>query len=86
MFFAVPLNSAMGLVSQVPKVGTPIPGNLSRSSDRMASGSEVRTGSGSWYSSEPLKVAREWVHDVLSGRRINVGDRMQMYDSVHKFP
>ena len=38
------------------------------------SGSEVR---------KPLQVAHNWVRDVLSGRRINDGDRTQMYDLVH---
>ena len=32
---------------------------------------------------EALPLARTWVHGIQSGRRINVGDRMQMYDLVH---
>ena len=33
--------------------------------------------------SEYLAIARTWVRGIQSGRRINVGDRMQMYDLVH---
>ena len=33
--------------------------------------------------SEVLKVARKWVLDVQSGRKLAVGDKMQMYDLVH---
>ena len=33
---------------------------------------------------EALPLARTWVHGIQSGRPINVGDRMQMYDLVHR--
>ena len=33
---------------------------------------------------EVLPLARTWVHGIQSGRPINVGDRMQMYDLVHR--
>jgi hypothetical protein len=33
---------------------------------------------------EALPLARTWVHGIQSGRRINVGDRMQMHDLVHR--
>ena len=32
---------------------------------------------------EVLPLARTWVHGIQSGRRINVGDRMQMYTLLH---
>jgi hypothetical protein len=33
---------------------------------------------------EVLPLARTWVHGIQSGRPINVGDRMQMYNLVYR--